>query len=82
MTLGGASDAFVFQPAIGVETINGFASTDTMQFSTSDFANWVALQTRISLSGANTLITFNASDTITLTDVTATSLTQSLFHFV
>ena len=82
MTQSGASDAFVFQPAIGVETINGFASTDTMQFAKSDFANWAALSPDISQSGANTVITFDASDTVTLTDVTATNLTQSQFHFV
>ena len=80
-TVSGANEAFVFQPTIGEDTINGFASTDSMQFSTSDFANWMALQSHTSQSGANTVITLNASNTVTLTDVTATSLTQSQFHF-
>ena len=52
-------------------------STDSMQFNTSDFANWTALQSHVSQSGANTSITFNASNTVTLTDVTATNLTAS-----
>jgi len=65
-----------------VETINGFASTDTMQFSASDFANFAALKPHISQSGANTLISLDASDTVTLTGVTATTLTSSQFHFV
>jgi hypothetical protein len=82
LTQGGASDAFVFQPAIGHETINGFAATDSMQFSASDFANWSALLSHVSQSGANTLITLDASDQVTLTNVTATSLAQSQFHFV
>jgi len=82
VTQGGASDAFVFQAAIGVETINGFATTDSMQFSASDFANWPALQNYISQSGANTLITFDASDTVTLRNVAASSLAASQFHFV
>ncbi len=81
MVQSGASDAFVFQPAIGEDTIHGFAATDSMTFSASDFANWAALQSHISQSGANTLITLDASDTVTLTGVTATSLTASQFHF-
>jgi trimeric autotransporter adhesin len=78
----GADDTFVFHPAIGQDTINGFSSTDSIRFSASDFANWAALVPAISQSGANTVITLDASDTITLTGVTATSLTQGQFHFV
>jgi len=82
VTQGGASDAFVFQPAIGLATINGFAASDTMQFSATDFANWSALSSHTSQSGSNTLISLDASDTITLTNVTAASLNASQFHFV
>jgi hypothetical protein len=82
LTQNGASDAFVFQAAIGLDTINGFASSDTFQFSKSDFANWAALKPDISQSGANTLISLDASNTVTLTDVTATNLTSAQFQFV
>jgi hypothetical protein len=82
VTANGGSDAFVFGAAIGTEVINGFASTDSIQFSKSDFASWSALQSHISQSGANTVITLDASDTVTLTGVTATSLTSSEFKFV
>ena len=78
----GVSDAFVFHPTIGLDTIDGFAATDTMQFSASDFANFTALSGDISQSGANTVISLDANDTVTLTDVTAASLTASQFHFV
>jgi hypothetical protein len=78
----GGSEAFVFAAAIGTEVINGFASTDTIQFSKSDFASWSALQGHISQSGANTVIRLDANDTVTLTGVTAASLTASEFRFV
>jgi hypothetical protein len=62
--------------------INGFASTDTLQFSKLDFASWSALHSHMSQSGANTVITLDATDTVTLTNVAMTSLTASEFKFV
>ena len=79
--MSGTSDSFVFIPAFGIDTINGFASTDSMTFSVSDFANWTALQSHMTQSGTSTLITLDASDTITLTNVTKSSLASSQFHF-
>ena len=82
-TATGNADLFAFaSPSFGLSTINGFNSSDTMQFSKSDFASFQALQQHMSQSGANTLITLDASDQITLTNVTASSLTASQFHFV
>jgi hypothetical protein len=78
----GNSEAVVFQPQFGVSAVIGFNSTDTMTFSASDFANFQALQQHMSQSGANTLIALDASDKITLTNVIASSLTASQFHFV
>jgi hypothetical protein len=82
VTLNGGSHAFVYQPAIGDDTITGFAASDTMQFSASDFANWPALQGHISQAGANTVIALDASDMVTLNNFTAASLTASQFKFV
>jgi hypothetical protein len=82
VTANGGSNAFVFGAAIGTEVINGFASTDTLQFSKSDFPNRPAPLSYISQSGANAVITVDASDTVTLTNVLATSLTSSEFKFV
>jgi hypothetical protein len=81
-TANGASDLFVFQPTIGLDTINAFGSTDKIQFSKSDFANWSALLSHISQSGANTLITLDASDQVTLTGMTASNLSSAQFNFV
>jgi uncharacterized membrane protein YdcZ (DUF606 family) len=82
VTANGGSDAFVFGAAIGTEVINGFAPTDTIQFSKSDFASWSALSSHMTQSGANTVITLNSSNTVTLDGVTATTLTTSEFKFV
>ncbi len=80
----GASDAFVFGPAIGVDTINDFASTDTLQFSAKDFNSYFALTNSGDMKqvGANTVISLDAADTVTLTGVTIGSLTAAQFKFV
>ncbi len=80
-SVSGSSDAFVFQAAFGQDSINGFASSDTMQLAASDFANWSALLGHMTQSGSNTLITLDASDKITLTNVAMSSLQASQFHF-
>jgi len=82
VTANGGSDAFVFGAAIGTEVVNGFASPDTLQFSKTDFASWSALQGDMTQSGANTVLTYDASDTVTLTNVTKANLTASEFRFV
>lgn len=81
LTVSGSNDAFVFIPAFGIDTINGFTSTNSATFSVSDFANWSALLSHTAQVGSNTVITLDASDKITLTGVTMSSLQQSQFHF-
>ncbi len=81
ITASGSGDTFVFQPAFGQDVINGFTSSDSMTFSSSDFANWSALLSDMTQSGSNTVITLDASDKITLTGVTESSLKSSQFHF-
>jgi serralysin len=75
------SDSFVFQAAFGQDTISGFNSTDTIQLPAADFASWNALQSDMTQSGSNTLITFDANDVITLVGVTAANLNQAEFSF-
>ena len=52
-----------------------------MQFSTSDFADWNALLGHMTQSGSDTIIAVDAWDTITLKDVTASTLQQSQVTF-
>jgi hypothetical protein len=82
VTSNGGGNLFEFSAALGLSTINGFDSSDTMQLSKSDFANFHGLQQHMSQSGANTLITLDASDQVTLTNVIASNLSTSEFKFV
>jgi hypothetical protein len=81
-----AHDTFVFAPDFGKITLPNFApATDTLQFSTSVFANVAALLTATHDDGSgNAVITDAAHDTITLQHVTTAQLIahQSDFHFV
>jgi len=78
--LNGFTNLVAFQPNFGLETVNGFGFDDAMQFSKSDFADFAALHPM--QSGANTVIALDAADSVTLTGVTASSLTAAQFRFV
>ena len=45
------------------------------------FSNFTAAMNHASQSGANTVFTIDANDTVTLDNVTKTSLTAGNFHF-
>ena len=79
-----ASDTFAFQQGFATTTINNFdPSNDVIQFNPALFANYNAFinPTHTQQVGANTVITYNANETITLTNVTASSLSQTNFKF-
>ena len=82
VTISGSNDTFVFHPNFGKDTITGFNSTDAMRFDSAVFADWAHLLAKTSQSGADTIITLDAADTITLKGVTASNLNQSQFQFV
>jgi hypothetical protein len=82
LTLGAGSELLTFSAGLGgLDTIAGFATNDTIQVSKSDFANFAALSSHLTQSGANAVITRDAADTITLTGVTASTLTAAEFAF-
>jgi len=67
--------------AIGV-TINGFnASHDVLQFNPALLANYAAVLLDTKQVGANTVIRIDATDSVTLVGVTASSLHANNFHF-
>ena len=83
-TVGKGQDVFTFNAGFGKNTITDFnTSHDVLQFNPSLFASYAAMMSAgdISQSGANTVITDHAGDTVTLTGVTASSLTAHNFHF-
>jgi hypothetical protein len=78
----GSSEGFQFGTETGSDVVNGFSSTDSMQFSKTNFASWTALLAATKQSGSNTVITLDAADTVTLTGVAKSSLVSSEFSFV
>jgi hypothetical protein len=87
VTVGKGQDSLVFEQAtpgdIGAATINGFANVDVIDLSLALFASYSAMLSAgdIVQSGSNTVITDHAGDNVTLTGVTASSLTASNFKF-
>ncbi|WP_317205107.1 beta strand repeat-containing protein, partial [Janthinobacterium sp.] len=88
LTGGAGIDTFIYTPAFGFDTITDFTAGagtthDVLQLSLgaqfSSLAQVIAAATQV---GANTLITIDANDTITLNNVTKTALVASNFVFV
>jgi autotransporter passenger strand-loop-strand repeat protein len=83
MTGGAGADTFVFPNAMGHDEITNFGvAKDTLQFNASLFANFAAAMADATQSGANTVFTIDANDSVTVDNVTRSSLTASNFHFV
>ena len=86
LTGGGAKDVFVFGPGFGRDVVADFAanggSSDQIEFSTSVFANFSAVQAAMAQVGANVVITYDANNTITLNNVSFARLDASDFLFV
>ncbi len=68
----------------GLDVISGFVTSDVIQMSQMDFASFAALSASgdLTQSGLDAVITLNASDAITLQDVTASTLTAAQFKYV
>jgi VCBS repeat-containing protein len=76
-------DTFVFAPNFGINIISNFNSLfDRIQLSKSEFANFAVVQSHMQQVGANTVISYDSADVITLLGVQAASLHTSDFHFV
>jgi VCBS repeat-containing protein len=76
-------DTFVFAPNFGTNTITNFNPLfDALQLPKSEFANLAAVQAASHQVGANTVITYDAADTITLTGVSLSHLHFDASHFL
>jgi hypothetical protein len=64
------------------EVTNFGTANDTLQFNASLFANFAAAMADASQSGANTVFTIDANDTVTLDNVTKASFTANDFRFI
>ena len=68
---GTGTDTFMFAPNFGNETIKNFNSHDVIEFPTSLFATYHQVLDSVATVGSHTVITYDATDTITLTHFTA-----------
>jgi serralysin len=86
LTGNAGNDTFVFHAGDGLDTISDFAAGaavgDVIQVDTSLFANFADIQTHATQIGSNTVITYDAGNTITLTSVTLANLNANDFLFV
>ena len=80
MTGGSAAETFVFNPVYGHDTVTDFSSFlsgathDTISLASSEFANFAAVLADMQNAGSNVMITAPAGDTITLDNITKTTL--------
>jgi autotransporter passenger strand-loop-strand repeat protein len=82
ITGGTGADTFAFPNAMGHDEVTNFGlAKDTLQFNATLFSNFTAAMNAASQVGANTVFTIDANDTVTLDNVTKTSLTAGNFHF-
>jgi VCBS repeat-containing protein len=81
---GHSHDTFVFGPTnFGANTIEDFnVHKDTIQIDHSLFANFAAVQSHAAQIGADTVITYDAANTITLEGIALSHLHASDFLFV
>ena len=84
LSVSGSNEVFEFGKALGLATISGFASSDTIHLSAADWASFAVLQNSgdiTELSSGNAIIRLDATDQITLVGVQKSSLTAGQFVF-
>jgi VCBS repeat-containing protein len=80
---GNGDDSFVYTGRFGQDTITNFAPQhDNIVLAHAMFANFAAVERDMRQVGANTVITYDTANVITLTDVKTSSLHASDFRFV
>jgi hypothetical protein len=79
---GNGQDTFVFEPGSGQNTIANFhTSNGVLQFNPALLNNYTAAMKDAKQVGADTVLTVDANDSVTLQNVNMSSLTASNFHF-
>jgi Ca2+-binding RTX toxin-like protein len=86
LTGGSGSDTFIYSAGFGLDTITDFVagatSDDVIEFDAALFADVNAILAAAAQSGANTVITLDGSNTITLNNVTAANLHADDFRLI
>jgi Ca2+-binding RTX toxin-like protein len=81
VTLGTGHDTVTFGLQLGNEVINGFGAKDQIVFNHALLANYMAVLGATTQVGSNTVISVDANDSVTLTNVAASKLSSANFHF-
>ena len=82
LTGGSTADTFIFPANLGNETIDNFnTAKDVIDIPTAEAANFAALLADMHAAGADTVITFDAHDALTVSHVAVQTLTAQNFHF-
>ncbi|SCB38997.1 beta strand repeat-containing protein [Rhizobium hainanense] len=86
ITGGGGNDVFVFKPDFGRDTITDFSAGagvgDILEFDNSLFVDFEAVLAAAAQIGKDTVITYDAENTITLKNVALSSLHEDDVRFV
>lgn len=86
ITGGAGNDLFVFKPNFGLDTVTDFqagaGSADVLEFDSNLFADFEAVLAAAAQIGDDTVITYDASNTVTLKNVALTSLHDDDVRFV
>ena len=80
LTGGHGNDTFVFGPSFGDDIVTDFGGNDRIEFDSTVFANFAAVQAAMNQVGPDIVIT-HGTDTITLQDINVTNLHASDFLF-
>jgi Ca2+-binding RTX toxin-like protein len=81
LTGGQGPDTFVFGPGFGHDVVTDFSHADHIEFDGGVFQNFKQVQAASQQIGADTVITLDANDSITLLGVSLSSLHASHFDF-
>jgi Ca2+-binding RTX toxin-like protein len=86
LTGGTGIDTFVFTPGFGRDMVTDFRasglSNDHIEFSTSVFSDFAAVNAAMRQVGSDVVITLDAANSVTLKNVTFSSLDSGDFFFV
>ena len=83
LTGGSGNDTFVFKSGFGLDTVTDFtAGADVVEIRDGLFADFAAIQAASQQVSGDVVITLDASNTITLQNVTLANLQQNDFHLV
>jgi len=82
MTGGNGDDRFVFQAGFGRDVVTDFHHGDHLQFASALFADFASLMSHAAQVGGDVVITYDAGDSVTLSNVQLASLHAGDFLFL